>query len=192
VVRNRGVLGVSFVQACLYYVYGSVEFFLAGYLPEVAHLNKFLTGIIITSIIAVAIFARPYMGRVSDRIGRRIPIILGCIVSGFPLLAIPFVADFWILLLFAMVYGFGFASATSSTTALVSELLPQELVGASMGFIDTMMDVGQTIGPIISGLIYATGLQYVGLFPSLTFVLLFSCVIFALSGVTKTNSNKTA
>ena len=192
VVRNRGILVVSFVQACLYYVYGSVEFFLAGYLPEVAHLNKFLTGIIITSTIAVAIFARPYMGRVSDKIGRRIPIILGCIVSGLPLLAIPFVANFWILLLLVMVYGFGFAAATSSTTPLVSELLPKELVGASMGFIDMVMDVGQTIGPIISGLIYATSLQYVGLFPSLTSVLLFSCVIFILSGVAKVNSNKNA
>jgi len=192
IIRNRGVLVVSFVQACLYYVYGSVEFFLAGYLPEVAHLNKFLTGIIITSTIAVAIFARPYMGRVSDKIGRRIPIILGCIVSGLPLLAIPFVANFWILLLLVMVYGFGFAAATSSTTPLVSELLPKELVGASMGFIDMVMDVGQTIGPIISGLIYATSLQYVGLFPSLTSVLLFSCVIFILSGVAKVNSNKNA
>jgi len=192
IIRNRGVLVVSFVQASLYYVYGSVEFFLAGYLPEVAKLNKFLTGIIITSIIGVAIFARPYMGRVSDKIGRRIPIILGCIVSSLPLLAVPFVADFWILLLLVMVYGFGFAAAISSTTALVSELLPQELVGASMGFIDTIMDVGQTIGPIISGLIYATGLQYAGLFPSLTFVLLFSCIIFILSDVAKANSSRIA
>ena len=192
IIRNRGVLIVSFVQASLYYVYGSVEFFLAGYLPEVAKLNKFLTGIIITSIIGVAIFARPYMGRVSDKIGRRIPIILGCIVSSLPLLAVPFVADFWILLLLVMVYGFGFAAAISSTTALVSELLPQELVGASMGFIDTIMDVGQTIGPIISGLIYATGLQYAGLFPSLTFVLLFSCIIFILSDVAKANSSRIA
>jgi len=64
------VLLVSFVQASLYYAYGSVEFFLAGYLPEVAGLDKFSTGIILTSIIVVAIFTRPYMGRISDKIGR--------------------------------------------------------------------------------------------------------------------------
>jgi len=184
-IRNRGVLGVSSVQACLYYTYGSAEFYLAGYLPEVVHLNKFLTGVIITSIIGVAIFARPYMGRVSDKIGRRAPIVLGCIISSLPLLAVPFVTDFWFLLLLVMVYGFGFATVTASTPALISELVSKELVGTSMGFIDMMMDIGQTSGPIISGLILATSLQYTGLFFSLTFILLFSCIIFVLSGVAK-------
>jgi hypothetical protein len=53
-----------------------------------------------------------------------------------------------------------------------------------MGFIDTIMDVGQTAGPIISGLILSTSLHYTGLFFSLTFVLLLSTVTFALFGVT--------
>ena len=175
---SHGVLVVSFVQACQYYAYGALEFFLAGYLPEVAHLDKFLTGIIVTSIMGVAIFARPYMGRVSDKIGRRIPIVLGCIVSGLPLLAIPFVADFWIILLLVMVYGFGFATVTASTPALISDLTPKELVGTSMGFLDTVMDVGQTLGPIISGFILATNLQYYGVFPSLTLVLLIACIVY--------------
>ncbi len=187
VTRSHGVLVVSFVQACQYYAYGAVEYFLAGYLPDVVHFDKFLTGFILTSIIGVAIFARPYMGRVSDKIGRRTPIVLGCIISGLPLLAIPFVADFWVLLLLVAVYGFGFATVTASTPALISELVPKELVGTSMGFLDTVMDVGQTIGPIISGFILATNLQYYGVFPSLTIVLLFSCIVFVLLGVAKSN-----
>jgi MFS family permease len=185
VTRSRGVLMVSFVQACQYYAYGATEFYLAGYLPEVVQLNKFLTGVIITSIIGVAIFAKPYMGRVSDKIGRQIPIVVGCIVSGLSLLAFPFVTDFWVLLLLVLIYGFGFATVTASTPALISELAPKELVGTSMGFLGTIMDVGQTLGPIVSGFILATNLEYCGVFPSLTFVLLFSCVIFALSGVAK-------
>jgi MFS family permease len=185
VTRSRGVLMVSFVQACQYYAYGATEFFLAGYLPEVVHLNDFLTGIVIMSIIGVAIFAKPYMGRVSDKIGRQIPIVLGCIVSGLPLLAIPFVTDFWVLLLLVLVYGFGFATVTASTPALISELVPKESIGTSMGFLSTIMDVGQTLGPIVSGFILATNLQYYGVFPSLTFVLLFSCIVFVLSGVAK-------
>jgi len=189
VAKNRGVLAVSFVQACLYYVYGSVEFYLAGYLPEVVHLDKFLTGVIITSIIGVAIFARPYVGRISDKIGRRTPIVLGCIVSGLPLLVVPLVADFWVLLLLVIVYGFGFATVTASAPALISELVPKDTVGTSMGFLDTIMDVGQSIGPIISGLILATSLQYIGLFFSLTFILLLSCSVFMVFGMGKASLN---
>lgn len=189
ILHNRGVLLVSFVQASLYYAYGSAEFFLAGYLPEVAGLDKFSTGIILTSIIVVAIFARPYMGRISDKIGRRIPIVLGCIVSAVPMFAVPFTANFYILLLLAMVYGLGLATVTASTPALISELTPKELVGTSMGFLDTIMDVGQTIGPIISGLILATNLQYTGVFLSLSILLLITSATFA-SIKLKQNRNK--
>jgi MFS family permease len=165
----------------LYYSYGTAEFYLARYLPEVAHLNDFLTGIIITSIIGVAIFARPYMGKLSDKMGRRLPIILGCIVSGVPLIAIPFITDFGILLFLVIVYGFGFATVMSSTPALISELAPKELVGTSMGFLDTTMDVGQTIGPIVSGFILATSLRYTGIFVSLTSIMLLVGLVFLLS-----------
>jgi MFS family permease len=133
VVISRGVLTVSFVQACTYYAFGSAEFYLAGYLPEKAHLNELLTGIIITSIIGVAIFAKPYLGRLSDKSGRRIPIVMGCIVSGLPLLIVPFVADFWVLLVLVLIYGVGFASVTASTSALISELVSREFVGTSNG-----------------------------------------------------------
>ena len=184
--RNRGVLLVSFVQACQYYAYGAAEFYLAGYLPEVAHIDNFSTGIIIASIIGVAIFARPYMGRVSDRIGRRIPTVAGCIISGLPLFAIPFVTDLWVLLLLVLVYGFGFATVLSSTSAWVSDLVPKELVGTSMGFLDTVMDVGQTLGPIISGFILASSLRYAGVFPSLSLVLIAAGLIVALSSTAKT------
>lgn len=183
VAKCDGVLLVGFVQACQYYAYGAVEFFLAGYLPEVAHLNEFSTGIIITSIIGIAIFARPYMGRVSDKIGRRTPIVLGCILSGVPLFAIPFVTDFLTLFLLVLLYGFGFAAVTSSTNALISDLVPKEHVGTSMGFLDTLMDVGQTLGPIISGFILATSLQYTGVFPSLSLALILAGAVFAVSRV---------
>jgi len=185
VAKRRSVLIVSFVQACQYYTYGAVEYFMGGYLPEVVHFDFLSTGIITGSLIAIPIFVKPYMGRLSDKIGRRTPIILGLVVSGIPLLAIPFVTNFPTLLLLSVIYGLGFAAVTASTPALVSELVSKERVGAAMGFVSMTMDVGQTIGPLISGLILATNLQYAGLFPSLTLVLLSSCVVFILSDVAK-------
>ena len=189
VARNHGALMVCFIQASQYYAYGVIDFFLAGYLEDVAKLDPALIGIILASIIGVAVFARPYMGRVSDRIGRRIPIVAGSIISSLPLLAIPFVTNFWILLLLVGVYGFGFATVIASTPALICELTPRDVTGTCMGFLDMIMDVGQTLGQIISGLILATYLQYRGVFPLLTIVLLFSCVVFVISGVARKKSN---
>jgi len=180
-IRNRAVLTVCLVQACQYYVYGAFEFYVSGYLKEFIGFDWLSTAVITASLIAVPIFAKPYMGRMSDKIGRRIPIVIGCIISGLPLLAIPFFHEFAILLLLSVAYGMGFAAVTAATPALISELTPKEFVGTAMGFLDMIMDVGQTIGPIISGLIFATSLQYTGIFPSFTIVLLFSCAVFILS-----------
>jgi MFS family permease len=183
--KNRGVLLVSFIQASQYYVFGAAEFFLVGYLTEVVELDAFSIGVIMGSQIVALIIARPLIGRVSDKTSRRIPIIAGSLVSCLILLAVPFIAQFPILLLLSIGYGIGFAAVISSTSPLISEIAPSSLIGASMGFLSTMMDTGQTLGPIISGVILATSLRYVGLFVSLSLILIVSGVVFALSKTTK-------
>jgi DHA1 family multidrug resistance protein-like MFS transporter len=74
----------------------------------------------------------------------------------------------------------------SSTSPIMSELAPSGLVGSSMGFLATTMDIGQTIGPIVSGFILASAFKYTGLFASLSLPLLATSIIFALSKTGKT------
>jgi sugar phosphate permease len=74
---------------------------------------------------------------------------------------------------------------TSSTTPLMCELTPPNLIGTSMGFLNTIMDIGQTLGPIISGIILSTTLAYTGLFTSLTILLMTSAIIFTISNIDK-------
>jgi len=179
--RNRRVLGVSFVQAVQYYAFGSVEFFLVGYLTDVVGLDIFSIGVITGSQIVALVIARPLIGRISDRIGRTKPIIAGIVASCILIGVIPFTTAFPLLLLLAVGYGVSFATVLSSTSPLVSELVPATLVGASLGFLATMMDVGQTLGPIISGLIFATSLRYFGLFVSLSGLLIASIAVFVWS-----------
>jgi MFS family permease len=183
--RNRAVLAVSFVQASLYYSFGIVDYFLSGYLKDTLHFDFFSTAAVSGSIIVLAIFVRAFMGRVSDRTGRRKPIMAGLLICSAPLVFMPFSSDIRVLLLLALVYGFGFATATASTSALITELAPREFIGTSTGFLDTMMDIGQTIGPIVGGFILATSFGYFGLFLSPTLVMLFACLVFVLSGVAK-------
>jgi MFS family permease len=181
IIRSRSVLAVSVIQASQYYVFGTVEFFLVGYLGEVVMLDPFSVGVIMGCQIVALIISRPIMGRISDKIGRRIPIISGSVISCLLLLIVPFVNYFPILLLLSIGYGLSFAMVISSTSALIFELVPSGLAGTSMGFLSTMMDVGQTLGPIISGLILSISLQYTALFSSLSLLLIASSVVFLLS-----------
>lgn len=188
IIRNRAVIGVSFVQAIQYYVFGAVEFFLVGYLVDVVGLDLFLIGVITGSEIVALVLVRPLIGHVSDRIGRTKPIVFGILACCFLVGAIPFTVDFSLLLLLMICYGASFAAVLSSTSPLISEVVPSTLVGASLGFLSTMMDIGQTLGPIVSGIIFASSLHYSGLFLSLSLLLAFSIAAFLLL---KRNGRKT-
>src|SRR5512136_970781 len=167
VANKREVQVVGFVQASQYYVFGAAEFFLVGYLAEIVKLDALSIGVVMGSQVIALIVARPLTGRVSDKIGRRIPIISGSIISSLALVAFPFSSYFPALLLLSIGYGMGFAFVISSTSPLVSEAAPSDLVGTSLGYLSTMMDVGQTLGPIISGIILAITVQYSAMFYSL-------------------------
>jgi MFS family permease len=185
VIQSRGALAVSFVQSSQYYMFGTLEFFIVGYMADVAKLDTFYSGIFLSVQVATLIVARPMLGRLSDKKGRRLPIMLGSLISGVMLVAIPFTTEFPLLLLLAVGNGLGFAAVISSTSPLMTEIAPAGLVGSSMGFLCTTMDLGQTLGPIISGVILATALGYMGLFVSLSFLLIVSAAVFGFSKAAK-------
>jgi len=185
VATTRGVMVVSLVEAGQYYANGSVEFFLVKYMTSIAKLDASLQGWVLTSQLIVIFLSKPLMGRFSDKIGRQTPIIIGCLTSAAPLLAVASARQFPTLLLLSMVYGLGFSMVTSSTPALVSELVPIEVCGSAMGFISTLMDVGQTAGPLVCSVILVTSLGYTGLFSSLSIILLLTALIFAVSRIGK-------
>lgn len=181
VAKKRGIQIVGFIQASQYYVFGAVEFFLVGYLTEKVQLNPLSVGAIMGSQVIAIIVARPLTGRISDRIGRSIPIILGSIMSGLVLAAFPFFSYFPILLFLSVGYGIGFSAVISSTSPLACEIVTSNLLGTSLGLLSMMMDIGQTLGPIISGIIFSLTIQYSTLFCSLSALLVFSAILFILS-----------
>jgi MFS family permease len=78
-----------------------------------------------------------------------------------------------------IIYGLGFSAVTSATVPFVSDLVGEESYGCVMGFISTIMDVGQTIGPIVTGIMVAS-FSYTPSFIFLGLVLLISCFVFIL------------
>jgi MFS family permease len=191
IARDRNALLVGFVQASQYYVFGAIEFFIVGYMAEVANLNALFSGTFLSAEVATLIVARPFLGRLSDKRGRRTPILLGSGIGVLLTFAIPFTTQFPLLLLISLGYGLGFAMVISSTSPLMSELAPQGLVGASMGFLSTLMDIGQTLGPLVSGAVLAIfSHSYTALFASFSLLLLVSALVFSLSKRLSSNDKR--
>lgn len=180
VIQKRGVLVTSAVESAIYYTFGAFEYFLALYARSIG-LDEFLIGVIAGLQLLMVVLSKPFMGWLSDRISRRIPIIMGLIVASVPLIVASLATSFWELIAVSVMYGLGFSLVTSSTVALVSDLTSKELHGASMGFLSTIMDVGQASGPIITGFILASGAGFSGAFVALGGVLLVFSVFFSMT-----------
>ncbi|UCH02978.1 MAG: MFS transporter, partial [Candidatus Bathyarchaeota archaeon] len=180
ILSNPYILAASTTEAAARYVYGALEFFLIGYLKNVALLDPSLIGIIMGMQLVLIPIISPLMGRLSDKIGRRIPIAAGLIISGLPLILLPFVTGFLPLLALSVMYGVGLSTVVSSTPALVGDLTSRESYGAAMGFLATVMDVGQMLGPMVTGFILAT-FGYSSSFFSLGVILFGFCLLFSIS-----------
>ena len=179
--KNKLIVAAGVVEAAQYYTFGAVEFFLVGYLNEVVKLDPALIGIISGAQLVIIPVLKPFMGRLSDRIGRKKPIIIGCLIAAFSLVAFPFLQNFLALLITSACYGLGFSLVTASTPPLVADAAGEAMYGTAMGFLSTIMDVGQTLGPIITGIILASAFGYVGCFTSLSLIVLLTCGVFVLA-----------
>jgi MFS family permease len=174
------VLITGFVEATQYYTFGAFEFFIVLYAKSLG-LDPFVSGVIVLFESFTVFAFKPLAGRLSDRIGRRKPIQFGLILSGCSLILIPFMSSFLYLAVISVLYGAGFSLVTSSTPPYVAEQCRREITGSAMGLLSTIMDVGQALGPIVTGLLMASVVGIIGAYVHLGLILFLSCIAFRLS-----------
>ncbi|MDD5191311.1 MAG: MFS transporter [Dehalococcoidales bacterium] len=153
VVTHRGILSTSLVEAVQYFAYGAIETFLPRFLKENTNFTSLQIGSLFTAQIIVAAFSKPVMGRLSDKYGRLPVIIGGLVMGGLVTLALGFTTNYIVLIVLIALFGLGLATVTASTSALVADLSKASNRGSAMGLLSTIMDIGQSAGPIVTGLI---------------------------------------
>lgn len=95
---------------------------------------------------------QPFMGALSDRLGRRKPMIqAGLLLMGISTLAFLAASRFTDLLVLRAVQGIGVALTIPAAMALMTTATQQRTRGGSMGIYSTMRMVGFAIGPLIGG-----------------------------------------
>ncbi|MFN3543641.1 MAG: MFS transporter [Thiobacillus sp.] len=178
VLRDRGIMLVSTVEAAQYLVFGAIEAFLALYASSLG-IPAWQIGVILGVQLVSIVFAKPLMGRVSDRVGRRRVILPGLLIGAASVVLLPYFPNFIGLTILSLVFGLGFATVTSSTAALVADLTKDGRFGSSMGVLRTVMDVGQSIGPVLTGfMVGAAG--YASAFTLLALILVAAALMLGL------------
>lgn len=162
VLRHHQMVAVSVTEASKMVANGTLMAFLPLYGLSIG-LSLAESGLLFGIQGFTSFLSKPVMGRVSDRVGRRPLIVLGLLICGMAIMAVPQTIHLGWLSLCAAGFGFGEAIITSSSAAMIADLGNAENVGAGMGLRGTIMDVGHAGGPIAAGVLVAA-ISYTGAF----------------------------
>src|SRR4029453_10013805 len=107
---------------------------------------------------AIALFLfTPIFGIVSDRVGRRGPMLGGLIgLAGATLLYV-FANSLTLLVVARVLQGISAAATWTAGLALLADLFPTEMRGRAMGMAMAGMAVGMLVGPLFGGVLYELG-----------------------------------
>ncbi|HHL34035.1 MAG TPA: MFS transporter, partial [Desulfobulbaceae bacterium] len=153
ILTDRRILVTSNMEGVQNLSVGAMEAFMPIYIVIVLGYTEFQAGLLWGVQILMTVLAKPLMGRISDKHGRKPLLFWGMFVCAIPFTLIPWVQNYIALLLLAAVFGLGEAIVTSSAAAMVADLCRQDNIGSAMGVFGTLYDVGHASGPILAGLL---------------------------------------
>ncbi len=155
IASDPGIRLVSLVEAVLWMGIGSVQAYLPLYALTI-HLSIFKIGLIVGGQGIASVLIRPIMGRRSDRVKSRTPlIVLGSLLCIGTLIAIPYATSFIVLFALAAVFGLGTGIVTPSTMAAIGDLVTKGNYGSAMGVFGSLWDTGHATGPLVFGFLLA-------------------------------------
>ncbi len=158
---SREIFLIGLLDAAVYMAYQGIETFL----PLFYYLQgrAWLSGLILTVEISIMAALKPYAGYLSDRIGRIKPIIAGMGLVGLAMLLLAFSSSLFLIVLGAVAFSVGGSLSEASTKPLAAEI--SRLRGTALGFLESIKDIGQALGPVIIGFLgFRIGFLGIGLF----------------------------
>jgi MFS family permease len=167
----------------IYFAYGILETFLPVYLKNIGYQASIIGLIFSVQIITLAI-SKPVFGRLADTIDKRLQIVTGVILFAVSSIVIVSVTNLWLIISVSIIFGLGMSIATSATSIYVADLASKEHLGGSMGALSSIMDLGQSSGPLISGLIITGTSSILIGFSSIPILCLLIVIFFVISNFT--------
>ena len=149
---NRRVLAASITT----FIHSFCNWVIPAFFPLLAHGLGFSEAIIGLSLTANALvmgLSLPIIGRLSDRVGRFLPIISGLSISVVGFWALPMVDEAWKLVLLMALVGLGASLVFPVSQAAIMEALPEGESGAGAGLWGAILSLGGTLGLLATSLV---------------------------------------
>lgn len=149
---HKELLLLGLLEAVVFFAYGAFEIIFPLYAKGLG-ISVWQIGIIMGLQLAGVIIFKPVFGRLSDRVGRAPVILAGLVLCAVTIGGVSFWYNMIGLVILNVGFGIGFALVTSSTRPFATELVQGHQLGASLGVLSALMDIGQMAGPPIVGMV---------------------------------------
>lgn len=153
----------AFVDMATYFVFGVFETFLPVYVSRQG-IDAYLIGIIFAVQVLSIACTKPFFGRMADKQDPRYQIVIGALLLGVSVSFVPLFTSFIPLLIISLVSGLGMSLSTVATTKYIADISKKEEMGASMGALSSIMDIGQSTGPFVTGVLITVSGFFAGFF----------------------------
>jgi MFS family permease len=173
-VGTRQLWIVVFMKLCFGYYMFSI---LVHIVPHATDLGiSSVTAASILALIGGGVIAGNFiLGRAADKIGPRKVFIFGFLLGAVMLVWLTQVKELWMFCLFAAVLGFANGGNIVSDSPLIARLFGLRSIGSIVGVSSAAFSFGAALGPVISGHLYDSTLNY-----NLAFLI---CAIFSVIGL---------
>jgi MFS transporter, DHA2 family, methylenomycin A resistance protein len=164
--RNPTFSGASFVGLAINLGFYGQLFALSLYFQHIRELSPVLTGLALLPEGAVVALASALSGRVTARLGSRVPMLVGllCGTAGFlGLIAAGSRTAYPVLVAPLVAAGFGMAFTMPAATAAIIETAPASRAGIASGVLNAARQAGGAIGVALLGTLIARGTFVTGL-----------------------------
>jgi EmrB/QacA subfamily drug resistance transporter len=157
--RNRSFSSANAVMFLIGLAMFGVFFFVSLYVQNVLRFSPIQAGATFLPMTMCIVFVAPVAGRLADKVGPR-----RLMVPGLSLVTVSLVlfsllnesSTFWTLLPALLVGGIGMAMSMSPTTTAAMHAVPVEKAGVGSAVINSMRQVGGSVGIALMGAIVAT------------------------------------
>jgi MFS transporter, DHA1 family, multidrug resistance protein len=156
VIRSKSLFAIALVDLSAYFSFGIFETFTPGYLKSIGYSPKIVGLLFSIQVLSIAL-TKPLFGRLADRVDKRVQIAFGLGTIGLAIASLTFVSSIALITGASLLLGLGMSIATVATSAYVADIAKKDELGASMGALGSIMDIGHSTGPLVAGIIISTG-----------------------------------
>ena len=149
-VRNGRLLGTSLVEMATYFCYGVIETYLPIYLSGQG-VPAYQIGLVFSVQVLSIALTKPLFGRLADRVDRRVQVLFGILLLAAFIAVLPLVHGVIAVGVVAVLFGLAMSVSTVATSTYVADVAREDSLGASLGALSSIMDIGHSSGPFIAG-----------------------------------------